>query len=673
MWNTEPSEEQRHIIDHIKNNANVIVDAVAGSGKTTTVLWLARECPDKKILQITYNTALKNEVRKKVESLNLKNLEIQNYHSLACKFYNRLAYTDSVLRKVVLDDHPLKTAIPHYDIIVLDETQDMTPILYKLIVKFFKNMNKQVQLLILGDKHQSIYGFKDADERFLTLAHRIWDNYEFTFLPLHTSYRVTQPIASFVNEVMIGDDRMIAAKGGCPVKYVTLHPFEDEAYITNLVLDLLETGATFDDFFILVGSVRSSRAPYKKLENSLVSLGYPCYVATSDDTKIQDEDIKGKICFSTFHQSKGRERKYVMIYGFDESYFMYYGKDYDPYICPATLYVAVTRASEQLILLQSYDKKPLPFLKSDLFNKDYIDYVSLRPGRLQRIQPPLHKSSVIDLVRHLGENVINTLTPMVESTFNHTVISTNKVTLKSKITNANGLVEDVSELNGSTIPTIREARHNDGDNFMYSYIMKHSGRIKDEHPYIYEKSKKVKKECTKVWHYLFMANIYKSIRDSLYFKLAQIDKYDWLSWKEVDQCIDIIDKHVPTTDIKYEKDLGKDYDRLNKKYYSYSSPLYGNIDLYGTIDAEDTDTVWEFKCVDALTIDHFLQVVVYAWIWRQCDYDKKKFRLFNIRTGDIHDLDTSSYLINDMMNIIFDAKYGKPKIMDDIQFLEYIK
>lgn len=672
MWNTEPSEEQRAIIDSIKNGRNVIVDAVAGSGKTTTVLWLAHECPDKKILQITYNTALKNEVRKKVESLELKNLEIQNYHSLACKFYNRMAYTDNVLRKVVLDDHPLKNPIPHYDIIVLDETQDMTPILYKLIVKFLKETEK-IQLLILGDKHQSIYGFKDADERFLTLAHKIWDNYEFTFLHLHTSYRVTQPIANFVNEVMIGDTRMIATKEGCAVKYVTLNPFEDEAYVADIILNLLEIGATCDDFFILVGSVRSSKAPYKNLENSLVSLGYPCYVATSDDTKIQDEDIKGKICFSTFHQSKGRERKYVIIYGFDESYFTFYGKDYDPFICPPTLYVAVTRASEQLVLLQSFNKQPLPFIKSDVLNKDYIDYVKLRPCRLQRILLPLHKTSVIDLVRHLGENVINTLTPMIDSIFDHTVISTNKVTLKLKITNANGLVEDVSELNGSTIPTIREAKHNDGYNYMYSYIMKHVGRIKYEHPYIYEKSKKLKRECTKIRHYLFMANIYKSIRDSLYFKLAQIDKYDWLSWKEVNQCIDIIDKHVPITDIQYEKDLGEDYDGSSKRYYTYVSPLYGNIELYGTVDAVDTDTIWEFKCVDALTIDHFLQVVVYAWIWRQCDYDKKKFRLFNIRTEDIYDLDTSSYLLNDIMDIIFDAKYGKPKVLNDVKFLESIK
>ena len=46
------SNEQIDIINTIKQNKNVICDAVAGSGKTTTVLELAKALPDKLILQI---------------------------------------------------------------------------------------------------------------------------------------------------------------------------------------------------------------------------------------------------------------------------------------------------------------------------------------------------------------------------------------------------------------------------------------------------------------------------------------------------------------------------------------------------------------------------------------------------------------------------------------------
>ena len=61
-------------------------------------------------------------------------------------------------------------------------------------------------------------------------------------------------------------------------------------------------------------------------------------------------ELKGKIVFSTFHQSKGRERKVVLVFNFDQSYFKYYGKELDPNVCPNELYVATTRAQEHLSL-----------------------------------------------------------------------------------------------------------------------------------------------------------------------------------------------------------------------------------------------------------------------------------------------------------------------------------
>ena len=49
------SEEQQCILDTVKEGHNVMVDAVAGTGKTTLILSIAREMPDTKILQLTYN------------------------------------------------------------------------------------------------------------------------------------------------------------------------------------------------------------------------------------------------------------------------------------------------------------------------------------------------------------------------------------------------------------------------------------------------------------------------------------------------------------------------------------------------------------------------------------------------------------------------------------------
>ena len=42
-----PSLEQQLIINNIKENKNVVVDAVAGSGKSTTILFMAEQLREK--------------------------------------------------------------------------------------------------------------------------------------------------------------------------------------------------------------------------------------------------------------------------------------------------------------------------------------------------------------------------------------------------------------------------------------------------------------------------------------------------------------------------------------------------------------------------------------------------------------------------------------------------
>ena len=51
----------------VKTGKNVVVDAVAGTGKTTLILSLAKELIHKNILQMTYNKSLKFEVREKIK------------------------------------------------------------------------------------------------------------------------------------------------------------------------------------------------------------------------------------------------------------------------------------------------------------------------------------------------------------------------------------------------------------------------------------------------------------------------------------------------------------------------------------------------------------------------------------------------------------------------------
>ena len=139
------SNEQIDIINTIKQNTNVICDAVAGSGKTTTVLELAIALPEKLILQITYNSILRHEVKDKAK--NIKNLKIHSYHSLYVNYYNSDAYTDNIINNVIINNSPPIKDLPKFDIIVIDEVQDMTILFFTAIQKFVHDLQKDVKYL----------------------------------------------------------------------------------------------------------------------------------------------------------------------------------------------------------------------------------------------------------------------------------------------------------------------------------------------------------------------------------------------------------------------------------------------------------------------------------------------------------------------------------------------
>ena len=169
----ELNEEQQFIVDQIKDNKNVIVDAVAGTGKTTTILSLAEQLPKKSMLQITYNKSLKHEVREKIKAREITNLSIHTYHSLHYAYYSNTGYTDIEMYKSLKDNlHPVMK-IQHIDVLIVDEAQDMTLLYFRFLVKFLQDFKKKVTLLVLGDVMQGLYQFKGSDSRFLSLANEI--------------------------------------------------------------------------------------------------------------------------------------------------------------------------------------------------------------------------------------------------------------------------------------------------------------------------------------------------------------------------------------------------------------------------------------------------------------------------------------------------------------------
>ena len=702
-----PSGEQMNVIQAIKDGFNVQVDAVAGSGKTTTVLSLADQISDKIIIQLTYNSELKEEVvQKKLkynETMYLDNLSIYTYHSLAYQFYSIEAKTDIGINKIVSSDMPPRRKLPNIDILVLDEIQDMNELYYRFVNKFIKDLKKNVQLLILGDKYQGLYEFKGADTRFLTLAYQLWpcSTFEFKRLELNTSYRVTNSISKFVNNVMLGESRIQARKMGDNVVYVRhTNPYDCAKIIAyKLTEQILQGNLNPDDIFILAASVKSDSSPLKLIENILVRNGIPCYIPMNETSSINREVIKNKVIFASFHQSKGRERKMVIVQGFDNDYFKYFNRDSPSDVCPSTLYVAATRSTSTLIVIESAE--PLDFLKlshSQMNQSNYITFEGVPLGIMNNSPPtkslktdelPIIKTSPTELIKFLDETLLMKISLLLEDLFitDNLSFPLNEVKLQTNIETNYGdhhLCEEVFDINGLMIPALFEETYSPCKTssiktFMQDYYAKNM--LKNSNMFYVNRIKQIDFENMSIQDHLKMVTLYISIQEKLMFKVAQINHYNWLEEKDVSKIFANMKRHIGSPEeLEYERTI------IEYKPESESS-MYSNIDEFikthvtmgkkmrfkARVDAITPTTIWEFKCTDSLEIEHLLQVIIYAWLWQQSCFltqGPRIFKLMNIKTSEVQTLKYNEEVVNQIMIMILKSKYNVRQNISDAEFVE---
>src|SRR5258708_40252286 len=75
------TEEQQAVID---TNCNLVINAVAGSGKNTTLIEYAKNRPaSSKILYLAFNKTVKTEAIQKFTIAGISNVKVETAHSLA--------------------------------------------------------------------------------------------------------------------------------------------------------------------------------------------------------------------------------------------------------------------------------------------------------------------------------------------------------------------------------------------------------------------------------------------------------------------------------------------------------------------------------------------------------------------------------------------------------------
>jgi hypothetical protein len=625
---TTNSSEQNEIIQ--SGCENIVIDAVAGSGKTTTIINIVKRYPSRNHLVLTYNRRLKEETRAKCLALN--NVEIHSFHSFCVKYVSRKCFDDSGI-VAIFKGNPIPRSLLCYNCIIVDETQDLTIEYFEIILFIVKHNLGVVNLIVVGDIMQNIYKFKGSSDVFLR-NHNIFGR-KLTPLTLNTTFRLTKPMVNFVNGCM-GIDKLISHKDGVKPYYIASSAFNT---IHIIVRKFISDGYKPQDIFVLTASTRvKGRNPIISSANMLSKSGVAVFV--SDNDSKNELETLNKVVFTTFHQAKGLERKVVIVNGFDSNYFEYFNKGVDDTRLPNELYVAITRASEQLVLIQS-SGEPFKFLPDinllcdcRFLNHDIKDRVKLDTQIFE----------VLDLVRFVRNDIIDLcmsklcfmeITPPID-----TVITES---LKKYSFEDVEIYENISDILGIAVPIYIDALRNGDVTKDIQYFKKtKDGLI-------------ISKETLEIKHDLVIS-IQDGDQDALIklfmkclevsvsisgrtFRLNQIGNTDWLDVQTFLALTNNLESQI-FGEIKMEQSL--------KAQIDSNTIVVGRVDLI----IEDK-VLYELKCTDSLTTEHFLQLACYAFM---SDYDE--YKLFNIKTKQLWCLNKAESDIVSVINLLIDNKRG---------------
>lgn len=697
-----PSSEQQVAIDtllHTKNN--LIIDACAGSGKTTTILHLAKSAPNTKFLVVPYNRQLTQDTRKRVEEFGLDNVTVLNFHTLGVRYYTSECATDQGLKRVVEDDMPIIDGkeLPDFSVLVLDELQDMTPILKRFVDKLLRDKGlvgakrkpkagKQLRLVALGDRNQLLYTFNNADSRFLYMADHpevfgYINNQKWIVAAQTASHRITQSNVDFLNQQLLRDpqgkpmramkSRDISGELYPRPRYVVCDPMKD---LVHEVLRLLEKpGISFNDIIVIAPSVRGI-SPAIFLANELALRGVPVFRSDSDISEIAPEVAHGKILICTYHQAKGIERKASIVIGFDRGYHDFYNKvSKDPITVTNPQYVAVTRALEHLVLIHGHKNLPLSFVNLDTVEQT----CDLIMTRQLNVKPRIVKDTiptfkVTDLIRNLSETLITDC--LRRLTFKLIAIPSFGSTPPVSEIHYGDLVESVAAITGTAIPDIfrwvRGRKRMSIPLRAANLLSPPKGRVQQQ-SWLYKLPKGYYTRIENIQEggvqtpgdILFLANIHMSGIDNDITKILNIplDGYTWMSEKYC-QDIHYLLNTLPGAakilgpGIKFEHVISREFKEITTGGGPIRPEKRSGIKLSGAMDIsrpKDSPVVWEIKHSESLSPEHLLQVALYMYLLGE----SSSGYLISARTGQaVQVLPKTDGSLNEILQLLVDAKSG---------------
>tara|TARA_R110002153_G_scaffold273471_2_gene444464 strand:+ start:9195 stop:11375 length:2181 start_codon:yes stop_codon:yes gene_type:complete len=688
------SPEQKNVVASL--TGNVIVDAVAGSGKTTTMLQIARSYPDSRVLLLTYNSKLRHESKERAKDI--PNITIHTFHSFAYRYIGKECSTDSgiidfnkrgekfqcsegitegtggfIEGGFIEDDNsptiaPVANAptaaeaaittiqIPKYDIVIIDEAQDLTPTYYQLCINILNTMDARI--CIIGDRYQSIYGYAGADPRYIIFADKMFPSkYPWMRCNMKTSYRITHAMAAFINR-QIGSERLVATKDGPPVVYSV----GNAHLMANIKESLLHYAPS--EIYIIAKSVRSQTI---KSIASQVSRFARVYVPNDDLEMLNAELCMGKITFSSFHQSKGLERKCVHVLGYDVNYYKFTDCVAGSFVAP--MYVALTRALHRLYVYQ--DNQPLPFCKPVESR-----LLRIKPGIAKRVDTRVMPPQIYGatyLTRHIPSETMHRIMACIEI---EVVATSGDVIALPVLSRQGNYAEFVADINGKAVTAEFEIWRT-GTCSMYEDLRK----MKTKSPYRdYKTTKLAPADFTGCGvdtatcggfsddvaapsaptRFIGMPTAKDTVNtlqmaldstvrmDQSLYRLRQITDMTWVNSDTLYAMLQRLQRFVNDVDGNGVDGNGVGAATTPCEFEHRLSYMlktkFNRREVQGAIDIMTADRIIEVKCVAQLKPEHVLQLVIYGTLYHNDpDAQPKRLELYNVCTDEVWRVTCTDY------------------------------
>lgn len=334
------SNEQMLFVKHALEGKNILVNACIGSGKTSSIQYLCDQIPEEKsILYLTYNKLLKIDAKKKIKN---KNVMVQNYHGFAywilLKSGVTPGYADSVTK--FINAEPI---IPHYDVLIIDEYQDIETEL-SLLLEYIKKNNPGIQIIAVGDMDQKIYDKTSLDVDAFIHSFLGDDIVEMSFTKC---FRLSDDIAEMLSRVW--EKPIVGVNENCQVDQMTVSEVK-EFLKDKKPKDVLCLGSRTGDMSKLLNDLEAEYPDQYNKKTVFAS------IRNKDGGGATEPNTRTAI-FTTFDSSKGLERPICVIFDWTYDYWLTrMRKPNQSYTILKNIFcVAASRGKEQIIFVSRDD------------------------------------------------------------------------------------------------------------------------------------------------------------------------------------------------------------------------------------------------------------------------------------------------------------------------------